>query len=489
MKYATIHADDAAIPGLIAVIEERRGWWSRLGADLFLCVANDGWPGLARALQDAGHVPGGQGSVRQGALWLVVQKGRAFQREHPGARVLLDKGRYLVAELTKAQAERMAAQDEGCFQVRPLPRNAAVFQTHVPRRARAMPPAAPALVAGVQDEVFRQAITHLVSYRTRHSTSPDYAQAAAWAQAQFQALGLAAETVPITVGGGTSANVIATKPGLGPDAGEVLLVGHLDSVNHPGGPDAPAPGADDNASGSAGVLTLAAAAAAHDFAHDLTFILFGGEEQGLHGSTQYVAGLEGEARARIRAVLNMDMIGSVNAHPPSVLLEGAALSQPLIDRLAEAAGAFTDLEVQVSLQPFGSDHMPFLDAGIPAVLTIEGTDGANDAIHTANDLLDRIDMGYALQILRMNAGWLAQEAGLAEPALLRPDAPAAGCGNAGPAAFDQAVLAAQNQLAGHYQALLAQYARLDRDGLLAPGDLVERQSLWALCDHLRSDCG
>jgi Zn-dependent M28 family amino/carboxypeptidase len=78
------------------------------------------------------------------------------------------------------------------------------------------------------------------------------------------------------------------------------------------------------------------------------------------------------------------------------------LSEGLIDELAAAAGTYTSLTAQVSLHPFNSDHVPFIDASIPAVLTIEGVDGANEHIHTAGDTLMHIDHDLALQIARMN---------------------------------------------------------------------------------------
>jgi Zn-dependent M28 family amino/carboxypeptidase len=183
----------------------------------------------------------------------------------------------------------------------------------------------------------------------------------------------------------------------------------LDSVNLRGGPAAAAPGADDNASGTAGVLAVGRALAGHTGSHDLRLILFGGEEQGLFGSLHYVAGLDPAERNRIRAVVNMDMIAARNATPePSVLLEGAAVSQGVIDGLAAAALAHTSLVVQTSLDPFNSDHVPFLDQGVPAVLTIEGADGANEKVHTERDTLEFIDHALALEILRMNVAFLAQ---------------------------------------------------------------------------------
>jgi hypothetical protein len=64
----------------------------------------------------------------------------------------------------------------------------------------------------------------------------------------------------------------------------------------------------------------------------------------------------------------------------------------------------TTLEVSRSFNPFASDHVPFIDAGVPAVLTIEGEDSSNNLIHTAGDTFELVDPDLAMQILRMNMG-------------------------------------------------------------------------------------
>jgi Zn-dependent M28 family amino/carboxypeptidase len=103
----------------------------------------------------------------------------------------------------------------------------------------------------------------------------------------------------------------------------------------------------------------------------------------------------------------MDMVGSLNSAAPTVLLEGAAVSQAVIDGLALAASTYTGLAVQTSLNPFNSDHVPFIRKEVPAVLTIEGTDDANHDIHSPRDTLDRINFDLALEILRMNTAFVA----------------------------------------------------------------------------------
>ena len=64
----------------------------------------------------------------------------------------------------------------------------------------------------------------------------------------------------------------------------------------------------------------------------------------------------------------------------------------VIDALARAAHDTSELEVFVSLEPFASDHVPFIDAGLPAVLTIEGEDQLNLDEHTPRDTLATLDL-------------------------------------------------------------------------------------------------
>jgi Zn-dependent M28 family amino/carboxypeptidase len=107
----------------------------------------------------------------------------------------------------------------------------------------------------------------------------------------------------------------------------------------------------------------------------------------------------------------MDMIATTNTAEPTVLLEGAALSQQVIDGLAEAAHTYTALAVETSLNPFNSDHVPFINHGMPAVLTIEGADSSNKNIHGPDDTLETIDANLATEILRMNAAFIAEATG------------------------------------------------------------------------------
>jgi Zn-dependent M28 family amino/carboxypeptidase len=246
--------------------------------------------------------------------------------------------------------------------------------------------------------------------------SDSFKEAATWAREQFRSMGYEQWIEPFRIPGssGESLNIAAQKQGSSPAPRKlILLTAHLDSINHEnGGIHAAAPGADDNASGSAGVLEIARVLALAHFNNDIRFVLFGGEEQGLFGSKHHIEQLTPEDKSRIQAVINMDMIGCLN--PPSasaisVLIEADAISRPLMDNLQTAASIYTSLQVETSLKPFDSDHVSFLDAGIPAVLTIEGADSSNPHDHTATDTEDRIHYDLALSILKMNTAVLIQQ--------------------------------------------------------------------------------
>jgi Zn-dependent M28 family amino/carboxypeptidase len=345
-------------------------------------------------------------------LHVVVQNGRLFQQHHPEVPVIHDRGRFLLVQLDPGRVGELTEGRGTCYGVMPLTENAVVFEERAPAAARAAAPAARGAVDDVDPARIETTLAKLVSFGTRHSTSRGFAGAAEWARGQLDELGYRTRAEDVAVGDGRSANLIAEKAGTARRGRRVVLVtAHLDSINLKGGPGAPAPGADDNGSGSAGLLEVARAVRGLRGRHDLRLILFGGEEQGLFGSRQYVGSLSASERARIQAVVNMDMIGRLNSETHSVLLEGGAASRALVDEVSRAAAAFTRLRVEVSFNPFASDHVPFIEAGIPALLAIEGADNTNQDVHSERDTLPTINYPFATEILRMVAGFTAQAIG------------------------------------------------------------------------------
>lgn len=386
--------------------------WARFGDEVLLVSDEARWDTLAEragrsALREC------RASVEREHLHAVVQNGRLFEQEHPNVRIILDRGRILLVELERERARQLAESNETCYGVLPLKDNQVVFDLRYPTAGRVVP------VAWIQELVDKLAgstleadLAHLVSFPTRYSTSAHYTNTAAWAREQLEAMGYVARLQDVVVDSNPSQNVIADKEGHATGArGVVLVTAHLDSINTQGGPAAPAPGADDNGSGSAGLMEMMRAFEDHRGEHDLRAVLYGGEEEGLLGNKQYVANLPAAEKERIRAVVNMDMIGTLNAPTRSVLIEGAPLSQKVIGGLSQAAMTYTQLAVEASLHPFASDHIPFINAGIPAVLTIEGADSTNGNVHSGADTIDHINYDFALEILRMNVAFVADMVG------------------------------------------------------------------------------
>lgn len=388
--------------------------YAQFGDEVFLFSEEKEWDyansALSMSFQELPETP------RREDLHLVVQKGNLFERSHPEVPVLFNKGRFLVVKISPEQARDYATEDnDPCWSLSPLQDNSVIYEVRRLQSSERLEPTpwVQSLVDKLQRDSLKADLEHLVSFPNRFSTGEHFRAAAGWAKNQLQAMGFNTRLQTINVGGaGNSQNVIAEKPGSAVSARQcVLIIAHLDSVNHNGDSTAIAPGADDNGSGSAGLLAMARALKDHAGRHDLRFVLFGGEEQGLHGSQQYLATLNGVERSRLKAVINMDMIGTLNTSTPSVLIEGANISQPVIDGLVDAAAAYTDLIVETSLNPFNSDHVPFIRAGIPCVLTIEGADSANSNVHSENDTIAHINYDLALEILRMNIAFTATSIG------------------------------------------------------------------------------
>lgn len=393
----------------------------RFGGETLLYVEEEREAGGAASLGGApaapsrgARLPQRQLEVEREELHVVVQNGRLFQQHHPDIPVLHDRGRFLLVKLDPARVPELTAGQRTCYGIMPLTDHAVVFEERAPTAARAAVPAVRGPADRVDPARIEASLTKLVSFGTRHSTSRGFADAAAWARGQLDELGYRTRVQDVTVNGGRSANVIADKAGAATRGRRVVLVtAHLDSINLRGGPAAPAPGADDNASGSAGVLEVAHVLREHRGRHDLRLILFGGEEQDLFGSRQYLDSLPSSERTRIQAVVNMDMIGRLNGQTRSVLLEGGRVSRSLIDQVSRVAASVTQLRVEVSFNPFASDHVPFIEAGIPALLAIEGADNANEDVHSERDALTTVNYPFAAEILRMVAGFTAEAVGTA----------------------------------------------------------------------------
>jgi carboxypeptidase Q len=190
-------------------------------------------------------------------------------------------------------------------------------------------------------------------------------------------------------------NIIAEIKGTEKPDEVVIVSGHFDSWDGPG-----AMGVNDNGTGSSTALEAARILnkVGAKPKRTIRFILWTGEEQGLFGSTAYVA-LHAKDLDKISAVIVDD--GGTNYHGGYVGIE----SQKAIMEAAFApvAAAFPELPMQFRVTPSmprggGSDHAPFNAVGVPGFFTIEsGRSDYNFVHHTQHDHLKYAIPEYLVQ--------------------------------------------------------------------------------------------
>ncbi|MXY46410.1 MAG: M28 family peptidase [Chloroflexi bacterium] len=192
-----------------------------------------------------------------------------------------------------------------------------------------------------------------------------------------------------------SQNVIAEADDQPADCGVVVLGGHYDSV-------ANTQAAGDNGTGVVSLFLLAEELArANDgegmLPYAVRFVFFGVEEIGIYGSMHYVDALDEADKAEIIAMLNFDAMGQGDAS-----IQGSAQLADIATSIATDAGISLN-RVQAT-HGFGSDHAPFINAGIPALFFF-GNDFS--IINSPDDVLEEVDpsimgahMAIALEMLQ-----------------------------------------------------------------------------------------
>ena len=213
-------------------------------------------------------------------------------------------------------------------------------------------------------------------------------------------------------------NVIGVLEGSDPQLKSeyVFFTGHMDHTGVVGGgqcsasgADSICNGADDDASGTIGVVELARAFATLNPRprRTLVFMTVSGEERGLWGSGYY-ANNPTVPLAQTVADLNMDMIGRYYDNRPgwrdTIVVIGKEHSS-----LGEVANRVTREHPEIRMQLIDdiwpsenfyrrSDHVNFARKGVPILFFFNGT---HPDYHRATDSVDKIDAEKAARIVRM----------------------------------------------------------------------------------------
>jgi photosystem II stability/assembly factor-like uncharacterized protein len=202
-------------------------------------------------------------------------------------------------------------------------------------------------------------------------------------------------------------NVIATKPGAVNQNQQVIVCGHYDNTSQT--PLVLATGADDNGSGTIGVIEAARIMASTSFEKTIKFCLWSGEEQGLYGSAAYAE----EAFHRgdsIIGVFNFDMIAyDGNADGSAELHCGTGTASQALGNFFNTA--VTDYGINLNPDIIGSgatgasDHASFWDYGYAAFLGIEDySSDFNPYYHSTNDNMTHISQSFFLNFSRAIIG-------------------------------------------------------------------------------------
>ena len=195
-------------------------------------------------------------------------------------------------------------------------------------------------------------------------------------------------------------NVLAWLPG---ETDEYVIVGaHYDHLGRgdahslaPGLVGQLHPGADDNASGTAGVLELARrfAPIKGKLRRGILFASFAGEELGLLGSAEWVKSPTRPLNQAV-AMLNMDMIGRIK--DDKVYIGGVGTGSTFKD-LLQAAQAKNPFNVEYSASGYSSsDHTSFVIGRVPSLFFFSGL---HSDYHKPSDTWEKINPQSAVRLL------------------------------------------------------------------------------------------
>jgi len=322
------------------------------------------------------------------------------------------------------------------------------------------------IVAEISPKRIETYIRKLVSFETRHTMSDTESDtrgigaARRWIKSELERCGAGklqvafdSHIAPVSarISRPTEiVNVVATLPGAQEASKDRLYVvsGHYDSRNTDVmDATGKAPGANDDASGTAAVMEMACVMAKHQFDATLVFMTVAAEEQGLLGAGHWAR----QARANnlnVAGMLNNDIIGSSRADDGRVDNKQVRLfaqSIPATKEMSEAVrqlvatgGENDSITRQLArhvkeqgeryVKGFkvnviqrhdrylrGGDHMPFLEQGYAALRFTEPNEDfahQHQNLRTEDgkvygDLIDFVDFDYAAKVTKVNAAALA----------------------------------------------------------------------------------
>jgi Zn-dependent M28 family amino/carboxypeptidase len=262
-----------------------------------------------------------------------------------------------------------------------------------------------------------------------HLTGPAHLEATReYVEQQMTARGLPVERQVFNRLGTPGANIIATLEAPTDNGGYYIIDGHFDTFDG-------TPGADDNASGTAGMLEAMRVLSQFNSEYSIEFIGFDQEEFGLLGSRYYVDQLSpGDS---VLGLINFEMIGYTCTDQPECA--GLPLADTAIYNISsESANTMSDTFVAVGAthvpglkivssadddnpDHYRSDHAPFWTIGVDALMLSDGANFRTPHYHQGSDVIDHLDLEFMTRVVKTAVGTLVTVAGVTHTGAGRSD--------------------------------------------------------------------
>ncbi|OGU29091.1 MAG: hypothetical protein A2X67_02995 [Ignavibacteria bacterium GWA2_55_11] len=292
--------------------------------------------------------------------------------------------------------------------------------TRVPSPSLARDSVIRSILARIQPDSIRATVEVLQGFGSRFALAPSRDSVAVWIEEQFRRRGfdqvvrdsfLLSYAFRGHLTETWQKNVVATFRGSNLPGSTIVIGAHYDSATRPDDPlvTTNAPGADDNASGTAAVLEIARVTKVAGWTPEITvkFVAFAAEEVGYMGSEDY-AGKARAAATNVRLAINLDVIAysgapsegdsvGISYYPdfPNVTVVAASIVQK-----------FTVL-VPNNIGYLVSDDSRFVAWGYPAVGFIEDFP-LSPYHHSREDVVTNCNFEYCAEITRAACAMLVQ---------------------------------------------------------------------------------
>ena len=268
-------------------------------------------------------------------------------------------------------------------------------------------------------------------FPSRSGLNPRALQGAAeFVEQEFRALGVSVHAHPYQARGGEVRNIVAERTGTGASLPCIVIGAHYDTV-------VGTPGADDNASGVAGLLELTRLLLSYRNRRTIRYVAFPHEEPPYFytsqmGSRVYAQHLK-RTNVPVQAMFALEMIGyggpelrqtypfpllqRLGRYPRNgnfIALVGNMRTRRVVGTVKPAMRGACTIGVESLIAPgflpplFLSDHSSFWKYGFPAVMVTDTAFQRNPNYHRAGDVADSLNYGFLAQVvLGMRAAVLA----------------------------------------------------------------------------------